>query len=157
MLPGTVYLLHFERPISPLHTCQHYLGWCLDLDARIAAHRSGAGARLTQVAVERGIGFEVVRTWPGSRTFERLLKARKDTPRLCPVCCQAHGRRVRPAIAVQQLALDLDEPAPWEAPDYQPPALQPDWYEIAWLRRARAASAAAAPRILLDDGLIELV
>ena len=105
-MQGTVYLLHFERPICPTRPCQHYLGWALDLDTRIADHRAGRGARLTQVALERGIEFEVVRTWPGDRTFERKLKHRKESPRLCPICFPQVRRR--PSIDAVQLTLPLD-------------------------------------------------
>src|SRR5262245_43612347 len=109
---GLVYLLHFERPISKHHTCQHYIGWCLDLVERLALHRAGRGARLTQVAVERGIGFEVVRTWPGDRVLERLLKDRKGAPKLCPICYPT--RRQRP-MATGQLELPFGqiEVEPW--------------------------------------------
>lgn len=83
-----VYLLHFETPIAPgRHTCQHYIGSTKRLRVRIAEHRTGHGARLTQVAIERGIAFRVVRTWPnGGRRLERQLKNRKNGVRLCPVC-----------------------------------------------------------------------
>ena len=57
--------MNFARPISPAHTCQHYLGWAEDVDARLADHAAGRGARLTQVALERGIGWRLVRTWAG--------------------------------------------------------------------------------------------
>jgi len=85
---GYCYLLHFDQPISPLHTCQHYLGYTSrGLRERIKEHRAGRGARLTQVAKERGIGFICVRTWKESnRNFERRLKNRKEGPVLCPVC-----------------------------------------------------------------------
>jgi predicted GIY-YIG superfamily endonuclease len=64
-IPGTVYLLHFDEPISPRHTCQHYCGWAADLEARIEDHRHGRGARLTEVAHSRGIGFTVSGSpWP---------------------------------------------------------------------------------------------
>jgi predicted GIY-YIG superfamily endonuclease len=88
---GTVYLLHFERPISEKHTTQHYIGWAKHLPSRIAKHMKGDGARLTQVAVERNIGFVIARTWNGDRTMERKLKDRKEGPRLCPICKQAHS------------------------------------------------------------------
>lgn len=81
-----VYLIHFERPISDKHTTQHYLGYAKSLKSRIAEHKAGVGARLCQVALERGIGFEVVRTWEGGRDLERKLKNRKNAPCLCPVC-----------------------------------------------------------------------
>lgn len=86
---GYCYLLHFEQPIAPgRHTTQHYLGYTSKrLRDRIASHRKGQGARLTQVAKERGIGFICVRTWRGTnRSFERRLKNRKEGPALCPVC-----------------------------------------------------------------------
>ena len=86
-----VYLLHFQRPISPDHTAQHYLGCTLsecmaDLSIRIHQHRLGQGARLTEVACERGIGFVVVRIWHGGRAHEAQLKRLKNSPRLCPIC-----------------------------------------------------------------------
>jgi hypothetical protein len=87
-----VYLLHFARPISPgKHTCQHYLGTCDDLAARIQQHERGGSqaARLTQVAHGRGIAFTVARVWLGGRELERRLKARHESPRLCPICSGA--------------------------------------------------------------------
>lgn len=89
-----VYLLHFETPIAPgRHTCQHYIGSAKRLRDRIAEHRAGRGARLTQVALERGIAFRVVRTWPdGGRQLERRLKNQKNGHRLCPVC---QGKPIR--------------------------------------------------------------
>ena len=84
---GYVYLLHFDRPIAPgRHTTQHYIGFAADLAARIQEHSTGHGARLTQVAMERGIRFTVARLWWGDRGLERRLKERKDAPRLCPIC-----------------------------------------------------------------------
>lgn len=79
-----VYLLHFERPIAH---ARHYLGYADDVDTRIAKHRNGNGARLVAEFVANDIGFTVARIWPGGdRTFERKLKNRHNTPRLCPVC-----------------------------------------------------------------------
>jgi hypothetical protein len=83
---SVVYLLHFERPICPTHAAQHYLGWTNDLARRLHDHREGRGARLTQVALERGIPWRLVAIWPGDRSYERLLKARKNAPRYCPIC-----------------------------------------------------------------------
>lgn len=135
-MDGLIYLLHFARPISERHTCQHYIGWCLDLNERLAMHRAGHGSRLTQVAVERGIGFEVVRTWIGSREFERHLKNRKQGPRLCPMCNPTR-RPARPIIDAIQLELPIDDFP-------EPPALAMDSYEFLTIRRWRQASAAPA-------------
>lgn len=90
----TLYLICFDRPISSDHTCQHYLGFTNDkLTGRLLDHANGRGARLTQVARERGIGWKLVRTWPGAtRADERHLKARKYGNLLCPVCTPSARR-----------------------------------------------------------------
>jgi len=80
---GTVYLTHFDRPYRH---AGHYLGWTSDLDSRLAAHRNGTGARLMEVIKEAGIGFQLVRTWKGTRKLERQLKNRGGHARVCPVC-----------------------------------------------------------------------
>lgn len=85
-MSGYVYLLHFSAPISPAHTCQHYVGFTTDLPQRIQLHRIGKAARLTEVAHSRGISFVVARVWRGDRYLERAIKNAKHTPRLCPVC-----------------------------------------------------------------------
>jgi hypothetical protein len=56
---GTVYLLHFERPYKH---ARHYLGFAEDLQRRLELHHAGRGARLVQVVVAAGIGFQLVRT-----------------------------------------------------------------------------------------------
>lgn len=95
-----VYLLHFEKPISPNHTTQHYLGFTDDLARRYQEHLYGNGARLVQVARQRGIGFVLCRVWHGDRKLERLLKNRKNAPRLCPVC---QGKEIDHDIEVMLL------------------------------------------------------
>jgi len=82
----TVYLLHFERPISPCHTAQHYIGSAEKLIGRLDVHHDCPDARLLQVAKERGIDFALARTWPGGRDLERKIKNWKMGPRLCPIC-----------------------------------------------------------------------
>lgn len=81
-----IYLLHFDRPISPGHTCQHYTGSADDIEKRIQQHQQGQGSRLTQVAYEREIQFSVVRLWMGNRMMERRLKRLKCSPKFCPIC-----------------------------------------------------------------------
>ena len=82
-----VYLLHFDRRYRH---AGHYIGFAKSehtLPRRIEHHRTGTGARLTQVVSAAGITFDVVRTWPDAdRTFERRLKDQKHGPRLCPKC-----------------------------------------------------------------------
>jgi hypothetical protein len=90
--PGWVYLLHFEHEIgsedNPRGRAGHYLGWSGrdDLEARLAEHRAGRGARLTEVLKERGISWTLARTWPGGPELEKALKERHATNRMCPEC-----------------------------------------------------------------------
>ncbi len=77
------YLLHFDRPIFG---AQHYLGWALDVEARVAVHRRGRGARLVRQALAAGIGVELVRVWPDADLRgERVLK-RRVPKTYCPLC-----------------------------------------------------------------------
>jgi len=81
--PGTVYLLHFDRPYQH---ARHYLGWTTDLDSRLAEHLAGRGARLLQVVHHAGIGWTLARTWTGPRGRERQLKRQGGASRRCPCC-----------------------------------------------------------------------
>lgn len=85
-----VYLLHFSEPYKH---ARHYLGWSPNIADRLAAHQAGKGARLLQVIVEAGIGFVLVRVWPGlDPQDEAAMKRWHHTgARHCPVC---HGRPV---------------------------------------------------------------
>jgi predicted GIY-YIG superfamily endonuclease len=81
---GTVYLLHFDRPYKH---AKHYLGWTPgDLSARLAQHGTGQGARLLAVVHAAGIGWQLARTWTGSRKRERQLKTQGGASRRCPLC-----------------------------------------------------------------------
>ena len=79
----TVYLLHFDRPYG--HAA-HYTGWTHDLATRLAEHAAGRGARLLAVIASAGIGWQLARTWPGSRAVERALKRQGGASRRCPLC-----------------------------------------------------------------------
>jgi len=92
-VPQTVYLLHFDRPYRH---ARHYLGVTTDLNARLAQHAAGRGARLMEVITAAGIGFTLARTWHGSRSLERQLKNRHNSVRLCPIC-RAAANTVPPA------------------------------------------------------------
>lgn len=143
-MDGTIYLLHFSAPLGnpqkPHGQAQHYVGWALDLAARLAEHRAGAGASITRAAVERGITFEVVRTWQGDRTLERKIKNRKMAPRLCPLCGSSHTRRGAPAA--QQLDLAFGDDDLWPAASQAWPV---DWFELTYFRRA-------LPRLVVAAG-----
>jgi predicted GIY-YIG superfamily endonuclease len=83
------YLVHLDRPLGSEHprgSARHYLGTTVDLDRRLETHRAGKGARILAAANQRGIGYDVVRTWPGGRDVERQLKNRRNAPKLCPTC-----------------------------------------------------------------------
>ncbi|MFE3195029.1 hypothetical protein ACFXHA_38905 [Nocardia sp. NPDC059240] len=82
-VPGTVYLLHFDQPFRH---ARHYTGWTTDLDARLTEHRAGRGARLLEVLRDNGIGWELARTWAGTRGRERQLKREGGASRRCPKC-----------------------------------------------------------------------
>lgn len=80
----TVYLIHLDKP---LEHARHYVGYAEHVEQRLAHHRNGTGARLLAVCNERGIEYDIVRTWDGAdRTFERKLKNCKHAARYCPVC-----------------------------------------------------------------------
>jgi hypothetical protein len=89
---GTIYLLHFDQPYGPgggangRGTAGHYTGWTDNLEARLAAHTKGQGARLLAVAREHGIGWILTRTWTGTRARERALKNQGGASRRCPAC-----------------------------------------------------------------------
>lgn len=92
----TVYLIHFERPYTSPNgrkTIQHYLGSTDNLPQRIAAHKSGQGARVMEVITAAGIAWHVDRIWEGGRVLERKLKRHHHAPRLCTACREADIRQ----------------------------------------------------------------
>lgn len=143
-MEGYIYILHFSQPIAH---AWHYTGWALDPNARLVEHCAGRGARLTQVAVERGVTFKIAAIFPGTRDVERQLKNRKAVPHYCPICCQFHNRRCRTIVDARQLELPLDDfPSP--------PSLSHDRYEIAVTRGWRAARSIAVSNADWDEGLL---
>ncbi len=90
MTTGTVYLIHFDRPLgdldNPRGQARHYLGYSDDLQARLARHREGNGAAIMAAVARAGIDWTVARTWNGDRGLERRLKKGHNSPRLCPIC-----------------------------------------------------------------------
>jgi predicted GIY-YIG superfamily endonuclease len=131
--PGTVYLIHFDRPVAD--HARHYLGWTSDLPARLDDHRQGRGARLMEVVRERGIGWHLTRTWEGTRTRERAIKARAEGPRLCPDCTPCprpvtRGRSASPAPAARPTPEPVRDPGPAAAWPGRPlaPEAKADFY-----------------------------
>lgn len=92
----TVYLVCLDRPVgnpaSRYGYAGHYAGTCRDgrLYARMREHEAGNDARLMMAAARAGIGFELVRTWPGGFAEERAVKGRpcgsRELKEKCPRC-----------------------------------------------------------------------
>jgi predicted GIY-YIG superfamily endonuclease len=80
---AVVYLVHFSEPYRH---ARHYTGWTTDLEARLAEHRAGRGARLLAVITQAGIDWTLARTWQGTRQRERQLKRQGGASRRCPIC-----------------------------------------------------------------------
>lgn len=80
---GYIYILKFSSALgNENHRARYYLGWALDVDARLAEHKAGHGAKITAAAVGRGFELEIVATFPGTRADERQLKSRKSHSRI---------------------------------------------------------------------------
>lgn len=85
----SVYVLHFDKPYKH---AKHYTGIAKNVEKRIKLHRSGRGARLTQVLKENNIGFRynVIAEYPTfseAKSEEKRLKTRIKKPqRYCPIC-----------------------------------------------------------------------
>jgi len=87
----TVYLIHFAQPF---HHAQHYLGTARHLPTGLDEHARGEGAKLMAAVCKAGIGWWVIRTWPGDFSDERRLKRRHNGRKLCPICTpSARGPR----------------------------------------------------------------
>jgi predicted GIY-YIG superfamily endonuclease len=79
-----VYLLHFS---DNLCHARHYIGATADVEKRLQAHKKNPRPKILRACRDNGIDFEVVRVWENkARGFERLLKKRKNSPELCPIC-----------------------------------------------------------------------
>lgn len=96
---GSVYLLHFHPPGEPevcstlggwgRYGAQHYVGWALDLEARMREHRShsGRGAKVVRELLARGLDFSVVRVWEGAtKELENRIKMSGRYRDACPIC-----------------------------------------------------------------------
>lgn len=84
-----VYEVHIDPPVEH---AGHYIGKSPKgglggLLERLAKHGGPEGARLLQVARERGSTWELVRTWEGGERKERQLKTRSGAL-YCPRCAE---------------------------------------------------------------------
>jgi hypothetical protein len=59
-----------------------------------------------EVVVQAGIGWQLVRVWPGTRVRERSLKGSGGAARRCPVC-QLTRRGLAPARPADLLAFEV--------------------------------------------------
>jgi hypothetical protein len=123
---GVVYEIHFDEPIgnpeNPRAMAQHYTGYTSDLASRLEDHRHGRTAAIMHAVRQAGVGWRVVRTWPGTRDTERAIKDLHAGRRLCPECTErpltgaaavaraAELRRAREAT--RETAPELPRPAP---------------------------------------------
>jgi predicted GIY-YIG superfamily endonuclease len=81
-----VYVLHIEPPYQ--HAA-HYIGYTSrpEVETRVAEHLAGRGSPLIRAALAAGHKITIAHKWHcGTREFERDLKNRKETPRLCRLC-----------------------------------------------------------------------
>jgi predicted GIY-YIG superfamily endonuclease len=154
---GWVYTLHFDQPIGDTSNrygyAQHYTGWAVDLDARLATHTAGNGARLLEVVSARGIGWRIACLERGTRDRERQLKAR-GAARRCPICCSERRRRELEEALIwlptshQDVVdeLELGDGAYWNWGVTW--TLTPDGR---WVNPVAAGQAAPPSLVLLDD------
>ncbi len=82
------YLLHFDTPYKH---ARHYLGSTSNIDARLARHRAGNGARLMSVITQAGITWQLARLWhcdtlQEAHELERRLKRWSGSGQFCPIC-----------------------------------------------------------------------
>ena len=158
---GWLYILCFDRPIGNAENSRaqagHYLGWTLDVPARVATHAAGRGAAITAAAVQQGIAWHVYYR-PGTPALERYFKTHyKQTPRCCPRCAERRGRRLAHGFQpLDQLALPLAPQLPDDDFPPVPKAARMDYYEIVHLRdwQAQRALLIPAPNLTALDDLL---
>jgi predicted GIY-YIG superfamily endonuclease len=83
-----IYLLHFNTPI---HHAGHYLGSTNNIQQRLADHATGNAARITEVAAQRDLDWQLAKVWQPTprltlRSTERLIKQRHNGSVFCPLC-----------------------------------------------------------------------
>ena len=94
---AVVYVIRLRRP---LHHARHYVGWAVDLNARVRQHLTGRGSALLNAANAYGIRWDVVhvircRSRRAAWQLERHIK-RGHVRLWCPV---EQRRRGRPTVS----------------------------------------------------------
>jgi hypothetical protein len=136
--PGTVYLIHFDRPIgnharpNRVAVAQHYIGHAApgQLLERVAEDFAGGcrAPKIMQYAARAGVVFQLARLWEGGHDLERRLKRRGGASRLCPLC------GVRPRVVPVTRGPEAARRPPW-------------WPEIG-APRPRSAAAVASSALI---------
>lgn len=90
-LPGTVYVLHFDREFQARngYIRTHYVGWTSDIRERLRNHADGLGAQEVRTAVTRGFYFLLGNCFDGTPTDELLTRRRGQRngwQSVCEVC-----------------------------------------------------------------------
>lgn len=92
MTENGLYLLHFDSDIDYRNSSQygdsrHYVGISSNIPQRLRNHRLGTGSKMTKIAVDRGVSFEVTRLENGETSTIQQYKNLTNYPRgFCSKC-----------------------------------------------------------------------
>lgn len=104
-----VYVLHTERKLAD--HAQHYCGATSDLLARLIAHATGRGAKITQAFLEQGIEWHVATVYVMSHRCqflaEQRIKRYKQTCVFCETCSGDEVKCVKGADTVDLKSLGV--------------------------------------------------
>jgi hypothetical protein len=95
---GKVYIICFDRPFQSGKSkpITHYVGFAVDLSARLWHHKRGSGSTLLAAVNRAGIGYKITRTFfDVSREFERRVKRHRNAADYCPNCCVKRNKAPR--------------------------------------------------------------
>lgn len=95
-------------------TARHYIGYAEDIGKRLDRHRAGNGGKLVACWNRLGVVWQTARVWKGyNGNDERLLKLRKNAPKLCPICREAAHIERMDIVVCGRLAEMFREPVRW--------------------------------------------
>jgi predicted GIY-YIG superfamily endonuclease len=81
-----VYVIHFHGNVCG--KARHYTGFSWNrehMEKRISQHRRGVGAKFTQLANFKGIGWQVVRIFRTADPYDEI-RVKRHAKLLCPIC-----------------------------------------------------------------------